>query len=90
MLPIQKYIEHSRYELSSQNINMLQDSMFWAKVQNLVKNMVDGTLCDLENWSELQKLSTSFSNKPLKKCYTEVCYKIQYPGPPTKLLYLRT
>ena len=48
MLPIQKYIEYSRYELGSQNINMLQNSMFWAQVQNLVKNMVDGTLCDLE------------------------------------------
>ena len=48
MLPIQKYIEHSRYELGSQNINMLQNSIFWAQVQNLVKNMVDGTLCDLE------------------------------------------
>ena len=22
--------------------------MYWAKVHNLVKNMVDGTLCDLE------------------------------------------
>ena len=48
MLPIQKYIDHSRYELGSQNINMLQNSMFRAQVQNLVKNMVDGTLCDLE------------------------------------------
>ena len=48
MLPIQKYIEHSRYELGSQNISMLQNSMFWAQVQNLVKNMVDGTLHDLE------------------------------------------
>ena len=48
MLPIQKYIEYSRYELDSQNINMLQNSMFWAQAQNLVKNMVDGTLCDIE------------------------------------------
>ena len=48
MLPIQKYIEYSRYDLGSENINMLQNSMFWAQVQNLVKNMVDGTLCDLE------------------------------------------
>ena len=48
MLPIQKYIDHSRYELGSQNINMLQNSIFWAQVKNLVKNMVDGTLCDLE------------------------------------------
>ena len=48
MLPVQEYIEHSRYELCNQNINMLQNSMFSAQVQNLVKNMVDGTLCDLE------------------------------------------
>ena len=55
MLPIQKYIEYSRYELGSQNINMLQNSMFWAQVQN----MVDGTLCDLEKlvwtWKTIHK-----------------------------------
>ena len=47
MLQIQKYIKHSRYELGSQNMNMLQNSMCWAQVQNLVNNMVDGTLYDL-------------------------------------------
>ena len=56
MLPIQKYIECSRYELGSQNINMLQNSMFWAQVQNLVKNMVDGprkTGLNLKNYQQV-------------------------------------
>ena len=29
------------------NIKTLQNSMFWAQVQNMVNNMVDGTLYDL-------------------------------------------